>query len=159
MLFGQLYTLRAGGVFQCVRNVCELGAVTLLLLVDIVRTHPGKKVALIPVHINECLEAVLLAAVKEPVDGAFLVGLAVVCIEVIQEVAADDLAGRTLAAEGIGNELEIFFQRVTAVNCLHPLHKASGDVVVKVIVITDGDNVVLVWDIVLYLEASHSPPA
>ena len=82
LLFGQLYTLRAGGVFQCVRNVIELSAVTLLLFVDIVRTHPGKEVALIPVHINECLEAVLLAAVKEPVDGAFLVGLAVVGIEV-----------------------------------------------------------------------------
>ena len=29
-------------------------------------------------HINECLKAVLLSAVKEPVDGAFLLGLAAV---------------------------------------------------------------------------------
>ena len=96
--------------------------------------------------IDQCFEAVLLAAVKEPVDGAFLVGLAVVGIEVVQEVAADDLAGRSLAAERISNEFEVFFQRIATVDCLHPLHKASGDVVVKVVVVADGDDVILIRD-------------
>ena len=144
LFLGQLYPLGAGSVFQRVCEVGELGAVTPLLLMDIVSTHPGKEVALIPVHIDQCLEAVLLAAVKEPVDRSFLVGLAMVSVEVIQKVAADDLAGRSLAAESVCNELEVFFQRIAAVDCLHPLHKASGNVVIEVIVIADGNDIVLI---------------
>ena len=60
-------------------------------------------------HIAQRLEAVLLAAVEEPVDRTLLIGFQVVGIEVIQEVAADHLAGRTLAAQRIGNKLEVFF--------------------------------------------------
>ena len=146
LLLGQLHPFGAGCVFQRVRKVGELGAVALLLLVNIVGTHPGQKVALIPVQVDQCFETVLLSAVKEPVDGPLLVGLAVVGIEVVQEVAADDFARRSLAAERVGDELEVFFQRIAAVDCLHPLHKASGNVVVKVVVIADGDNVILVRD-------------
>ena len=67
LLFGQLHPLGAGGAFQRIREVNELGAVTLLLLMDIIGAHPSKKITLIPVHINQRLEAILLAAVEEPI--------------------------------------------------------------------------------------------
>ena len=67
-------------------------------------------------------------------------------IEVIQEVAADHLAGRTLAAERVGNKLEVFFQRIIAIDLADKLHKASGNVIVKILVIADGDDVVAVRD-------------
>ncbi len=66
--------------------------------------------------------------------------------EVIQEVAADDFAWAFLASESVCNELEVFFQRIAAVDCLHPLHKASGNVIVKVVVIADGNDIVLIRD-------------
>ena len=144
LLLGQLHTLRSSGVFDGVREVSELGAVALLLLVNIVGTHPGKKVTLVAVHIDQRLEAVLLAAVEEPVDRTLLIGFQMVGIEVIQEVAADNFAGHTLAAERICDELEVFFQRFLAVDSFHPLHKPSGDVIVEVVIIADGDDIVRV---------------
>ena len=67
-------------------------------------------------------------------------------IEVIQEVAADHLAGRTLAAERVGNKLEVFLQRIIAVDLADKLHEASGNVIIKILVIADGDDVVAVRD-------------
>ena len=95
-------------------------------------------------HIDQRLEAVLLAAVEEPVDRTLLIGFQMVGIEVIQEVAADNFAGHTLAAERICDELEVFFQRFLAVDSFHPLHKPSGDVIVEVVIIADGDDIVRV---------------
>ena len=63
-------------------------------------------------------------------------------IEVIQEVAADHLAGRTLAAECIGDKLEVFFQRVITISLTNKLDKTSGNVIVKILVIADGNYVV-----------------
>ena len=95
-------------------------------------------------HIDQRLEAVLLAAVEEPVDRTLLIGFQMVGIEVIQEVAADNLAGRTLAAERICDELEVFFQRFLAVDSFHPLHKASSDVIIKVVIVANGNDIVTV---------------
>ena len=144
LLLGQLHALRSSGVFDGVREVVELCAITLLLLMNIVGTHPGKKVALIAVHIDQSLEAVLLAAIEEPIDRTLLIDFQVVGIEVVQEVAADHLAGRTLAAQRIGNKLEVFFQRIIAVDLADKLHETSGNVIVKILVIADGDDVVAV---------------
>ena len=115
LLFGQLHALGCTGMVNSITELGKLGAVTLLLLMYIVRAQTGEKIALIAVHIAQCLEAVLLAAVKEPVDWTLLIGFQMVGIEVIQEVAADHLAGRTLAAECIGDKLEVFFQRVITI--------------------------------------------
>ena len=129
-----------------VTELGKLGAVTLLLLMHIVGAQTGEKIALIAVHIAQRLETVLFAAVKEPVDRTLLIGFQMVGIEVIQEVAADHLAGRTLAAERVGNKLEVFFQRIIAVDLADKLHEASGNVIVKILVIADGDDVVAVRD-------------
>ena len=77
----------------------------------IVGAQTSEKIALIAVHIAQRLETVLLAAVEKPVDRTLLIRFQVVSVEVIQEVAADHLAGRTFAAERVGNKLEVFFQR------------------------------------------------
>ena len=142
LLFGQLHALGCTGMVNSITELGKLGAVTLLLLMHIVGAQPGEKIALIAVHIAQCLEAVLLAAVKEPVDRALLIGFQMVGIEVIQEVAADHLAGRTLAAERVGNKLEVFFQRIIAVDLANKLDKTSGNVIVKILVIADGNYVV-----------------
>ena len=71
-----------------------------------------------------------------------LIGFQVVGIEVIQEVAADDLTRRTLAAKRICDKLEVFFQRFLAVDGFDPLHKASGDVIVEVVIVADGYDIV-----------------
>ena len=112
LLLCQLHALGCTGVVDCVRNVHELGAVTLLLLVNIVSAHPGKKITLIPVHIDERLEAVLFAAVEEPVDRAFLIDFQVIGIEALitQEIATDNLTRRSAANEDICDKLEFFFQ-------------------------------------------------
>lgn len=97
-------------------------------------------------RIAQRLEAVLLATVKQPVNRTLLIGFQMVGIEVIQEVAADHLAGRPLAAERVGNKLEVFLQRIIAVDLADKLHEASGDVIIKILVIADGDDVVAVRD-------------
>ena len=135
LLFGQLHALGCAGVVDGVTELGKLGAITLLLLMYIVGAQTGEKIALVTVHIAQRLEPVLLSAVKQPVDRALLIGFQMVSIEVIQEVAADHLAGRTLAAERVSDELEVFFQRLFAVDGLYPLHKPSGDVIVEVVII------------------------
>ena len=129
-----------------VTELGKLGAVTLLLLMHIVGAQTGEKIALIAVHIAQRLETVLLAAVKEPVDRALLIGFQMVGIEVVQEVAADHLTGRTLTAERVGNKLEVFFQRIIAVDLADKLHKTPGNVIVKILIIADGDDIVAVRD-------------
>ena len=110
LLLGEADLVRAGGVLQGVGQVGELGAVALLLLVDIVGAHPGQQIPLVAVEVDEGLEAVFLAAVKEPVDGPLLIGLAVVGKEVVDKVRPDDLPGRALSAQGVGNEFQVLLQ-------------------------------------------------
>lgn len=93
----QLHPLGGGRRRDSGLQVGNSGAVAALLLVDIVGADAGDGIRLIAMHIDERLEAVFLAAVKEPVDGPLLVGLAVVGIEVIEEIAADHVTGRTFA--------------------------------------------------------------
>ena len=124
----------------------KLGAVTLLLFMYIIGAQTGEKIALISVHIAQCFETVLLTAVKEPVDRALLIGFQVVGIEVVQEVAANHFAGRTLAAQRVGNKLEVFFQRIIAVDLADKLHETSGNIIVKILIIADGDDIVAVRD-------------
>ena len=61
-------------------------------------------------HVDQALEAVLLAAVEEPIDRALLIYFQMICVEIIDEVTANDISGRTLSTESICNEAEVFFQ-------------------------------------------------
>ena len=55
-------------------------------------------------HIDERLEAVLLAAVEQPVNRAFLINFAMVGVEAVQEVVPYNLTRRTFAAQSVGDE-------------------------------------------------------
>ena len=76
----------------------------------IIRTDTGDSVRLVAVQVNQALEAIFLPAVKQPVDGPLLVNLAVVGIEIVQEVVADDLFRLPLAAQCVCNKAQIIFQ-------------------------------------------------
>ena len=83
-LLGELHPLGGGGTGDALFQVRNGGAVAALLFVDVVGTDAGDGVRLVAVQIDEGLEAVFLAGVKRPVDGALLIDLAVVIKEVIQ---------------------------------------------------------------------------
>ena len=138
--------VRAGGVFQGVGQVGELGAVALLLLMDIVGAHPGQQIPLVAVEVDEGLEAVFLAAVKEPVDGPLLIGLAVVGKEVVEKVGPDDLPRRALSAQGVGDEFQVLLQGVLTVDYPDEVHELAGEVVLKIVIVADGEDVVGVRD-------------
>ncbi len=146
-LFLQLVQLDALGracVRQCVADLIQLCAVAFLLLVHIVGAQTRHQVALVAVHVDEGLEAVLFAAVKQPVNRAFLIGFDVIGVKTVQKVAADDLTRRTLAAKRIGDKFEVFLQRIRAVDHTHELDKPAGDIVVEILVVADWDDVVRV---------------
>lgn len=124
----------------------ELGAVALLLLMDIVSAHPGQQIPLVAVEVDEGLEAVFLAAVKEPVDGPLLVGFAVVGKEVVDEVRTDNLSGCAFSAQGVGDEFQVLLQGVLTIDHPDEVHELAGEVVLKVVVVADGENVVGVRD-------------
>ena len=109
---------------------------------DVVGAHPGKEVALVSVQIDECLEAVLLAAVEEPVDGALLIGFQVIGVEVVEKIAADDLFGLPLAPQGIGDKSQVLVQGLFAVDHLKKADEAVDNIVLEVIIVADGYDVV-----------------
>ena len=141
-LLVQLHPLGGGRRRHAAFQVGDGGAVAALLLVDIVGADAGDGVRLIAVQIDERLEAVFLAAVKKPIDGPLLVGLAVVGVEVVQEIAADHIPGRAFSAQSVGDEFEVFLQGVAAVDRLDKFDKPAYNVIVKVFVVADGDDVV-----------------
>ena len=98
--------LAGGGVYAGLGGV-HAGLIEFLLLVDIADTHAGNGVLVVAVHIDQCLEAVLLSGIKEPVDWPLLVAFAVVVVELIEEVAADSLQRGALALQNVCYELQV----------------------------------------------------
>ena len=131
-LLGQLILalLRGGdlaGVTAVVDGVLHPGDLALIDALDAVQVlhaDVAGGVGVPAVHVDQRLEAVLLAAVKHPVDRALLIGLDVILDEVVQEIIADDLAaGAALARKGVCDEVQIFFQRVAAIDSADKFHK------------------------------------
>ena len=110
-------------------------------------------------QVNQCLEAVLLATVKQPVDRTLAgtgnrVSLAVILEEIVQEVIADDLpAGAALIAKGFCDIVEVYFQRISTVHHFQPCTQARYDIIVQIFFIGDGDNIVSIRDIALVFAA------
>lgn len=90
--FVQFNTLAGRCRRNAVLHVRNGGAVAALLLMHIVGADTGNGIQLIAVHINERLETILFAAVEQSVNRAFLVNLAMVGIEVTEEIIADALS-------------------------------------------------------------------
>ena len=117
-LLGQLDTLAgAGGSGHLFFQTFDGSTVARLLLVDIIGADARNGIRLVAVQVDQALEAIFLTAVKQPVDGALLINFAVVGIEIVQEVVADDLFRLAFAAKRLSDEQEIILQRaVTGTN-------------------------------------------
>lgn len=119
---------------------------------QVVDTQVADGVRRVAVQVNQRLEAVLLATVKQPVDRTLArtsdrVSLAVILEEIVQEVVADDLpAGAALIAKGFCDIVEVCFQRISTVNCFQPCTQARYDIIVQIFFIGDGDNIVGIWE-------------
>ena len=100
----------AGGVRLALLQHVDLVLVNFLLVVDVARAQARHRVPVVAVDVDERLEAVAPPGVAEPVDGAFLVAMAMVAVEVVQEVVADGVERGTLAAECRGDEVEVLLQ-------------------------------------------------
>ena len=143
-----------GAVVDHVLHSVDLALVDPLEAVEVVHAQGSHGVGGVAVEVDQGLEAVLLAAVEEPVDGTLAgagdgIGLAVVVEEVVQEVVADDLpAGAALFAQGLGDEVQVVLQGIRTVDCTDKLDKAGDDIVLEVGLVGDGDHVVLVRGVV-----------
>lgn len=97
---GDSHFTGVGAVVDHILHTANLGLVDPLHLVEVVHTEVADGVRRVAVEVDQRLEAVLLAAVKQPVDRPLLVNLAVILEEVLEEIAADDLpAAVALGAE------------------------------------------------------------
>ena len=85
------------------------------------------------------LEAALLACVKLPVDRTFLIGLAVILEEILEEILADFFSCRAVAldAKVFGNKAEIIFKSVLTEYRLNEVCKLRYNIVLK-----DGSSVI-----------------
>ena len=114
---GHFTAIRA--VVDHILHTANLGLVDPLHLVKVVHAEVADGVRRVAMEVDQGLEAVLLTAVKQPVDRALLVNFAVILEEVLEEIAADDLpAGAALIAKGFCDVIEVCFQRVSTVHCL-----------------------------------------
>ena len=110
----------------------------------IVGTNTSNGIRLIAVHIDQRLKAVLFAAVKQPVNRAFLINLAVVRVEVAQEVIPNYIFRLTLATKGIRNEFQIFVQCICTVNSFHKFHEQTDNIILKVFIVANRNDVILI---------------
>ena len=90
-LGGSCHFAGVSAVVDHVLHPVDFGLVDPLHLVEIVHAEVADGVRRVAVEVDQRLEAVLLAAVKQPVDRALLVDFAVVFEEVLEKVVADDL--------------------------------------------------------------------
>lgn len=144
-----LFELHAVGGRSALHLLAEHGklcAVALLQLVNVTCADGGNGGFLPAVHIHQRLECVLFAGAEKPVDRALLIDLAVVGVKARQQIIANDLTGRTLAAQCAGYKFQVLLQRVLAVDLRHKIHDQPGEVIGEIIVIADRQNVVLHGD-------------
>ena len=110
----------------------------------VIRANTCDSIRLIAVHIDKCLEAVLFAAIKHPVNRTFLIGPAMVCIKTIHEIVSDDFFRLSLTTDCIGDKFQIFFKRIFTINNLYKLNKAANNIILKILIITDRNDIVLI---------------
>ena len=71
-----------------------------------------------------------------------LIGLAVVGKKVVDEVRPDNLPRSALPAQGVGDEFQVLLQGVLTVDHPDEVHELAGEVVLKVVIVADGEDVV-----------------
>ena len=135
-------------VIHHILHPVDLGFIYTLHLVQVVDTQVADGIRRVSVQVNQCLKAVLLAAVKQPVDRTLAgardrVSLAVILEEIVQEVVTDNLpAGAALIAKGFCDVIQVFFQRICTIHRFQPCTQARNNIIVQIFFISDGDNIV-----------------
>ena len=142
-------------VLHHILHPVDFGFIHALHLMQVVNPQVADGIRCVAVQINQRLKAVLLAAVKQPVNrtpagAGDRVGLAVILEEIVQEVVADDLpAGTALIAKGFCDVIEVCLQRIRAVHRFQPCAQAGDDIIVQIFLIGDGDNIISIRNIAL----------
>ena len=146
-------------VIHHILHPVNFGFIHTLHLVQVVDTQVADGIRRVAVQVNQCLEAVLLATVKQPVDRTLAgtgnrVNLAVILEEIVQEVIADDLpAGAALIAKGFCDVIKVCFQRISTIHHFQPVAQAGYNIIVQIFFISDGDNIVGIRNITLVFTA------
>ena len=65
-------------------------------------------------------------------------------IETVQQVITNHLTGSTLATQSIGNEPQVFFQGLLAVDHFHKLDDLAQQILIEILVITNGQNIICI---------------
>ncbi len=138
-----LVGLTCGSVYAVLGGF-DAGLVEFLLFVDIAGTHTGNGILVVAVDINQCLEAVLLPCVKEPIDRPLLVAFAMVDVEVIEEVATDSLQRGAFALQSIIDELQVLPLVFLPKGGLEPDAETLHHIVLEVFIVTDGNDGIFV---------------
>ena len=95
-----------GTVVDHVLHTADFRLVNTLHLVEIIHADIADGVRRVAMKIDQRLKAVLLAAVKQPVNRAFLIGFAVILEKVLKEVVADAFpAAVSLTTQRIRDEV------------------------------------------------------
>ena len=110
---------------------------------EVVHTEVSNGVRRVAVEINQRLKAILLTAVEQPVNRPLLVNLAVILEEVLEEIITDDLpAAVAFTAQRSGDEVQIFLQRVRAVDGFQPAAQAGNNIVPQILFIRNGNDAI-----------------
>ena len=122
-LFVQLHTLASRSIGNPLFQISNSSTITSLLFMHIISTDTSNSVRLIAVHINQSLKTILLATVKQPINRAFLINLAMVLIKIVQEIIPNYIFRLAFAAQCIRNELQVFIQCICTIDGFHELHE------------------------------------
>ena len=95
-------------VVDDILHAVDFAAVNPFHAVEIVGADPAGGVFIAAMEIDEGLEAILFATVIKPVNRPFLIGLAVVLVEVLEEIVAEFFLRRRAACpQGIREEFQV----------------------------------------------------
>ena len=111
---------------------------------EVVGAENGNGIGLIAVQVGQGIKGLLLAGGKQPVNRALFIGLDMVFIKIIQKIAPDSVAGGFFrsSAQGVSNELQVFFQGSFTESNTDKINKAGDNVIAEVILCQYGDYII-----------------
>ena len=65
-------------------------------------------------------------------------------IKIIQKIVPNHIFWLTFTFQCIGNKFQVLIQRVCTVNNFYELHEQTNNIILKVFIVTDWDNVILI---------------
>src|SRR5690606_20980578 len=108
-----------------------------------VAEHHADSIRAISVQVDQCAEGALGAA-EQPVDGALLVALHMVGIELAKEVVAQAVVALALDVERLLDKSQVVLVMRIAKGYTQKLTETQGDVVREPVAIQQRDNIVVI---------------